>query len=99
MFFHLLALSLFPFFVEAATVDFVAKAVPAILKVKGHIPVIGSPLLNEGGNFAGPVEVDLTKITTGIELRDDHLKEKYLDVKTFSKSTLTISSTLQEIKN
>ena len=42
----------------------------------------------DGSFVAENVEVDLNSLQTGISLRDDHMKEKYLDTKTYPKATL-----------
>lgn len=39
---------------------------------------------------AGPIVVDLTKLTTEMKLRDQHMKDKYLEVKKYPKAELLI---------
>lgn len=42
----------------------------------------------DGSFVAENIEVDLNSLQSGISLRDEHMKEKYLDTKTYPKATL-----------
>ncbi len=42
----------------------------------------------DGSFTAENIEVDLNNLKTGISMRDDHMKEKYLDTKTYPKAIL-----------
>lgn len=42
----------------------------------------------DGSYTAENIEVDLNSLQTGISLRDEHMKEKYLDTKTYPKAVL-----------
>jgi len=46
-------------------------------------------VLEDGGNVV--VSVPLSNLTTGIALRDQHMKEKYLEVPKYPAATLTIA--------
>ncbi len=59
--------------------DFVAKTTA----VKGVVVE-----KTDGSFIAENIEVDLNSVKTGISMRDDHMKEKYLDTKTYPKAIL-----------
>jgi polyisoprenoid-binding protein YceI len=77
---------------EGGATKFLATASPGFLKIDGSAsPVVGKVILTPKiakGNF----ELDLASLKSGIELRDDHMKNKYLDVKKYPKAELEISS-------
>jgi polyisoprenoid-binding protein YceI len=77
-----------------AKVTFLAKGRPAILKVQGEIP-LESHHYNQEKNR---IDLPLDKITTGIDLRDDHLKNKYLEVAKFPTASLELLDQLEAIK-
>lgn len=52
--------------------------------VKGPVKVTGNDVT------AGPIIVELRTLQTGIKLRDDHMKNKYLDIKTYPTAELTL---------
>ena len=59
--------------------DFVAKTTA----------IKGTAVEKADGSFtAENIEVDLNSLKTGISMRDDHMKEKYLDTKTYPKAIL-----------
>lgn len=53
--------------------------------VKGGVKQQGPKIV-----AAGPITVDLASLTTGMKLRDEHMKDKYLEVKKFPTATLTL---------
>lgn len=59
--------------------DFVAKTTT----------IKGTAVEKADGSFtAENIEIDLNSLKTGISMRDDHMKEKYLDTKTYPKAIL-----------
>ena len=59
--------------------DFVAKTTA----------IKGKAVEKADGSFtAENIEIDLNSLKTGISMRDDHMKEKYLDTKTYPKAIL-----------
>lgn len=52
--------------------------------------VKGKVILQNGEYIAQGIVVDLQKLTTGMSLRDDHMRNKYLDVKKFPDAVLTV---------
>ena len=71
-------------------VNIVAKGHPNFLRVLGK----GSPATGElsvdGEKVSGRLEFDLTSLETGIDTRDRHMKERYLEVEKFPKAVLAI---------
>jgi polyisoprenoid-binding protein YceI len=82
--------------VDAASskAGFVATGSPGFLRITGEGgKVEGSGRLAEDGvNLSGTFQVDLTSLVTGISLRDQHMKEKYLETHSFPKATLSLAS-------
>lgn len=74
--------------VKSGSVEFLAIGKPSFLKVrgKGSAPV-GSLKLN-GTKASGEFTFDLASLDTEIALRNEHMKEKYLEVGKFPKATI-----------
>lgn len=93
-------------FVSAATLDlthpenkveFLAVGKPSAIKIRGEMktdkvkqPLTGK-LTIEGDKVTVNSEFLLDAFDTGIELRDKHMKEKYLEVGKYPKATLKIT--------
>jgi polyisoprenoid-binding protein YceI len=85
-----LLLLLFPFTGVAATLqidpgqshaEFLAVGKPSMIKIRGKgASISGSIDLTKKEN-SGEITVDLDQFDTGIGLRDQHMKEKYLETK------------------
>jgi hypothetical protein len=73
---------------EQAT-EFSAVGRPAMIKIKGIGRGPEGLITYVGDLISGTVKVDLNKLTTEIDLRDDHMKNKYLDVKKYPTADLT----------
>src|ERR1700730_891725 len=58
---------------------------PAGMTIEGTTAVLG--LADQGDNIV--ITVPLANLTTGITLRDRHMKEKYLEVPKYPSATLT----------
>lgn len=69
-------------------VEFLAIGKPGFLKVKGEGAKPTGNLKIENGKASGEFTVDLSLFKTGIELRDEHMKEKYLEVSKYPKAIL-----------
>lgn len=74
-------------------VEFLAVGKPSMIKIKGKgAPAAGALDLTKKENL-GEIQVDLDQFDTGIGLRDQHMKEKYLEtkdpVKRFAKLKVT----------
>lgn len=76
---------------EKSAVHFLAVGRPSMLKIhgtstegpKGNLKLEGSKLLGE-------VSVAVSKLDTGIALRTEHMKEKYLEEKKYPEAKLTV---------
>jgi len=71
-------------------VTFTAIGKPGFLRINGAGVAAEGKLLAEGGKVSGDLTVKLADLVTGIELRDRHLKEKYLQVDKYPTAKLTL---------
>ena len=78
--------------VESGSTKFLAVGRPSFLKIRGEGKGPSGDLVYDKGNVSGSLDVDMTSFTTGIEMRDHHMKEKYLEVGKFPKATLAVKS-------
>ncbi len=71
-----------PMTVTSGEVKFTAVGKPGFLKIrgesKGHFPK--GTIKFENNTASGEFEFDLGNLETGIQLRDEHMKDKYLEV-------------------
>ena len=71
------------------TAEFIAVGSPSFLKINGVGGVVGCTL--KGDKFVtGECKVFMKYLKTGMELRDKHMKEKYLLTETYEYSKLTL---------
>ena len=77
-----------------SSVKFVAKGKPSFIKIKGEAGLKSGTLTLKENKLKGEFVLDLSTIKTGVELRDNHLKEKYLEVnkEKFKHAKLTFSA-------
>lgn len=75
---------------EQGAVNFLAKGKPAMLKIEGKGKGVTGKLTEDGEKISGTLEFDLSTLDTGIGLRDEHMKDKYLETKKFKKAILTL---------
>jgi polyisoprenoid-binding protein YceI len=96
----LLAISL-PLATHAATmktatdkseVKFQAIGRPSLLKINGEGKGVDGQVKIDGAKASGLFVFDLNKLSTGIEMRDTHMKEKYLQTERYKDAKLTIDS-------
>src|SRR3989338_6695806 len=64
---------------EAGDVRFLAVGKPSMLKIHGKGKILAADFQLEKESLKGSAEVDLNSIDTGIALRNQHMKEKYLE--------------------
>jgi polyisoprenoid-binding protein YceI len=76
----------------AGTTEFIAVGHPSALKVVGKGSGPDGKLDVAQGSVSGTITVDLKSLSTGIDTRDKHMKEKYLEVEKFPTASLTITS-------
>lgn len=70
--------------------EFLAVGKPSMIKINGEANGPEGTLTATKNSLSGIMKVDLNKLTTKINLRDDHLKNKYLEVSKFPEATLEI---------
>lgn len=73
-------------------VGFTAVGRPAFIKATGTMPIETADLTVKDNVLSGKVIVSLKNLESGIEMRDTHLKEKYLQVNEYPKATLTFKN-------
>jgi len=70
-------------------VQFDAIGKPSMLKIKGKGEGAVAQLQIENSVLNGTLKFKMETLNTGIDLRDEHMKEKYLQVKQYPEATLT----------
>jgi polyisoprenoid-binding protein YceI len=76
----------------ASRVTFQAVGRPSLLKIKGEGATLQGRLEIADSKATGRFEVNLDQLKTGIDLRDEHMKDNYLKTKEHPKATLEINS-------
>lgn len=76
---------------NAGITNFEAVGKPAMIKINGAAPVPKSLLSFKDGVTTLEAELDLNDFKTGIDLRDQHMKEKYLEVAKYPKAKLIVT--------
>lgn len=71
-------------------VEFKTKGWPNLITINGTADGFEGTLVDTDGKVNGTLTFELEKLKTGISLRDDHMKNKYLQVKQFPKAELTV---------
>lgn len=75
---------------QRGEVVFLAKGKPALIKIEGKGAGVSGEVIESETGISGEIHFDLSSLGTGIELRDQHMKEKYLEVEKFPKATLVL---------
>jgi polyisoprenoid-binding protein YceI len=78
---------------EGSSVEFQAKTKPVPITILGKGSSISGQITLDGDNTFGKLEFGLATLTTGIGKRDEHMKDKYLEVEKFPTASLTIQKT------
>ncbi|MEQ1723305.1 MAG: YceI family protein [Pseudobdellovibrio sp.] len=68
---------------NAGKVEFEAIGRPSMIKIKGIGEGVNANLKVNVNKISGEAVFRLDSLTTGIEMRDEHMKEKYLQVKNY----------------
>ena len=76
---------------QETSVEFLAVGKPSLIKIKGDGAKLSGNIEIVENQIKGEFKVPLKDLTTGIELRDKHMKEKYLQVDKFPEAIFTIS--------
>jgi YceI-like domain len=92
LFVSLFATALFaaPLKISSGSVTFLATGKPGFLKINGAGPDLRGTLDKTDKSMTGELTVTMEKFATGIDLRDEHMKEKYFEVKRFPEAILKI---------
>lgn len=76
---------------QDSKVEFWAVGRPSVLKINGTGGKLTGKVDFNGSQGSGEFIVPLEPITTGISLRDDHMKKKYLEIEKYPTATLNIT--------
>jgi polyisoprenoid-binding protein YceI len=76
---------------QNTSVEFLAVGKPSLLKINGTGGKLVGQIEIDGGKISGEFKVYLNALSTGVDLRDKHMKEKYLETGKFPEATFTIS--------
>ena len=71
--------------VSSTKVEFLAIGKPSAIKIRGKGEKLESKLQLAGKTLTGQFVFDLTSLNTGIDTRDEHMKEKYLETGKFKR--------------
>lgn len=77
---------------QDSKVEFLAVGRPSLMKIRGTGGKLKGKIELSSGSISGELIVPLDPVKTGIELRDEHMKKKYLETEKFPEATLTISN-------
>lgn len=72
------------------SVEFKGKATPGFLTIPGKGGKLTGDVTVTGGVATGTLTVNLADFSTEIDMRDDHMKNKYLEVGTYPTATLVL---------
>ncbi len=79
-------------------VGFLAVTKPGSLKIQGTVPANEKPLSGmleiEKQKLKGDAIFQMSALTTGVGLRDSHMKDNYLKTKDFPQATLKLDETV-----
>lgn len=76
----------------AGKLRFFAIAEPTSLKINGTSEGPKGMLRVSGRNVDGTLDLDLSKLDSGIKIRNDHMKRKLLEVEKFPNAKLTLKN-------
>lgn len=77
--------------IKKSHLEFVAVGKPAMIKIVGESnEVTGSLTSDSNGSFSGTLSLNIKSLKTGIEMRDEHMKEKYLEVEKYPTAYLKV---------
>lgn len=82
--------AVYQFAPEKGSVSFTAKGKPALISIKGKGEGVKGDLIEKDGLISGSLVFPLGSLKTGIGMRDDHMKEKYLHVDKHPQATLKL---------
>jgi polyisoprenoid-binding protein YceI len=77
---------------DSAKLAFLATGKPGFLKIKGEGAKLKGRLDMDQGNWKGAFVADLVPVKTGVDLRDSHMHDKYLETKKFPTAELNLET-------
>lgn len=80
----------YKFSADAGKTNFLVIGKPSFVKVLGEGIGAKGDLIEEKGIISGELTLDLSSLTTKNELRDDHMKNTYLEVSKFKEAKVKI---------
>lgn len=81
-----------PLKIISGSASFIATGKPGFLKINGTGPDIKGNLDKGAKGITGEISVPMDKFVSGIDLRDEHMKEKYFEVKKYPEAVLKVTS-------
>ncbi|OYZ23553.1 MAG: hypothetical protein B7Y39_04400 [Bdellovibrio sp. 28-41-41] len=75
---------------QKSEVEFFAVGKPSLIKINGTGGKLTGSLELDKNQIKGRIKVKLDELTTGIDRRDQHMKEKYLETTKFSEAWIEI---------
>lgn len=75
---------------KSNSVQFEATGNPGFIRISGTGAKVEGMVKGDTKGFSADLTVDLNALKTGIELRDSHLKQKYLETTKYPKARLQI---------
>ncbi len=72
-------------------VEFHAVGRPSMIKINGEGKGPAGQLTVNGSKVEGDLTFDMTSLTSGISMRDSHMKERYLEVQKFPEAKLHLT--------
>jgi len=80
--------------VNSGKITFLAKGNPGFMKIEGTSEGKGlsGTLDSSQGKLSGDLFLELKTLSTGMDLRDEHMKDKYLEVSKYPQARLTLKS-------
>ncbi len=73
-------------------VEFTAGGKPSFVKIHGTGAAPKGHLSIDGEKVAGQFDLDLSTLDSGIKLRNEHMKNKYLEIEKYPKAVLVLES-------
>ncbi len=77
--------------VNQGEVEFTAKGFPTFITISGKSQNVSGELGLVGKKAQGKFKLPLNTLKTGMDLRDEHMTQKYLEVGKFPEATLTLN--------
>lgn len=77
--------------IQSSSVEWLAVGNPGFLKIESKSQTLSGTMNLENGEAWGTFITDLDKLSTGIKLRDEHVKDNYLEIKKYPEAKFTLN--------